>query len=235
MKGIIWLLSGFNKREWLDKNLDILVPLLDERKDDLLFIVSNGIDIADIKIKYNNSRIYTSNFSYNRGEPSSPHQMDYGAYDLFNHCEYFANAYDSDKISHIVCAHWDVILYNTNYIINLFKQLEDENKDLACYYRKINFDLNEDICPHGILFIKKEIITEEKLWSTLPLFEEKGWGIERALFHWFLRKYDSDRLFPEHSKIINLGLTDYCSKEKTHIHTHNYNEMMEMLNGNQSN
>ena len=42
MKGIMWLLSGYGREAWLEKNLDVLLPFLKDRPYDKVFVVCNG-------------------------------------------------------------------------------------------------------------------------------------------------------------------------------------------------
>lgn len=232
VKGILWLLSGFNKKEWLDINLNFLVPFLDARPHDKLVVVSNGENITDLVGGIKNrpslqKKIDFVQLSFNRAEGS---QMDYGAIDIFHMCNYYAKIYDNDNVSHVVNLHWDILLYHPERIIELCQTIEEQDKDIALYYRKVNIDLREDVCPHGwLLVMKKELMTKQDLWFTLPLYKNDGWGIERALRHWLINYYQTNEIYPEHKKIINLGTIDYYTKEFTHVHFHDINKVYTAL------
>jgi hypothetical protein len=228
-EGIMWLMSGFNKSEYLDKNLSRLRPLLDSRPDDIIFVTSNGDNIKPIIDKYAHPRLYYCQFSYNRG---TTNQMDYGSVDLFHQVSRFAGLYDNPKIKYIINFHWDIILYNPQKSIDMCERLTKEDRELACYFRLINVQLNEAVCPHGwLLYMKKSLVTNYRFLDTLPVYEQSNWGIERAMLYWLLRFYASETLYPTHPAIINLGLIDYYTTEETHIHNHNFEEVQRFLNG----
>jgi len=155
--------------------------------------------------------------------------MDYGTVDLFHQASYYAKLKDSDKIKYVVSLHWDVLLHTPQIIIDICKTLEEENKDLACYFRKINADLGEEVCPHGwLLIMKKELVMEYNILATLPVYEQPDWGIERALLFWLKRFYKME-VYPLHSKILNLGLIDYYTSELTHTHFHDWKKVEAFL------
>lgn len=226
MTGIMWLLSGFNKSDWLKTNLDFLITFIKNRPQDKIFIVSNGDDIKPIIDGYDYP-IEFCQVNYNRG---TPNRMDYGSVDLFHHTNYYANIMDNDDITHVVNFHWDIIIHSPDVILELCEQLDKEDKDIATYYRTVNIEMNEAVCPHGwLLIMKKHLITEHQFLDTLPVYEESNWGIERAMLYWLLRYYKCDALYPEHPKIINLGLIDYYTTELTHIHLHDWDELQRQL------
>jgi len=183
--------------------------------------------LSDLFIKYQNSpQFYCGQISYNRGVEFSE-QKDYGAHDLFLMCENFAKANDIMSIRYVVCAHWDVIFYKPERILELLNGLGE--MDVALYFRSINLQNHEALCPHGILFMKKELLIQYSLWSTLPLYSFPGWGVERALRFWFMKHYNSQEIFLLHPKILTLGVVPYESKEVLYAHFHDKSRMIEAI------